>query len=466
MMGLLNATWNSTIGQFRQRQFVTSLFSLTAARVFNLSIGVVSMLLFGTVFAKSQIAVIGLFDMVGGLMLSFGFTWSAAGLVRFGKEELRERQGLSYTSSTRLYIIAPLLAAAVLCMVIFRHAILQYIGTDQSWFILCMIGSLTLLAANEHLTQLFTTREKHIANSLFYIAQGLGKLLILVAFMSRFVAADPLFYLAAIVCLDALLFCIRLPWTAKPYLFPLCRVQSEDTKTFFLYVAPQIYGFAGLYVINWIDIYFIRQHCAMDDLGAYQFMYSIFTKLASFAILTNTLLFPRVMAWKQARPDAVKKFTGRGPQWVMLGAIFASGAMLLAYRPMFNLFFGDKYIVAYSSLVLLIACLPFCFLKYVFVPVLNSFDRVKYIQTVNILSAGCNFLLDAVLVPRFGIAGAALATFVAYGVVAVGLAIPVHRMFGLQWHILAALILALSVFAAMHFSTNALFAPAINLDAR
>ena len=110
--------------------------------------------------------------------------------------------------------------------------------------------------------------------------------------------------------------------------------------------------------------------------------------------------------------------------------------------------------MAYSSFDLMICSLPFLFLGYVFIPVLNSFDRVKYIQTANIISATCNFLIDFALVPRYGIIGAAIGTFIAYLVLALMLMLPVHRMFGVKYIALLLLSLAVAVFATFLFVSD------------
>jgi O-antigen/teichoic acid export membrane protein len=85
------------------------------------------------------------------------------------------------------------------------------------------------------------------------------------------------------------------------------------------------------------------------------------------------------------------------------------------------------------------------------VPVLNSYDRVSYIQWANVVSAVCNFAIDYALVPRYGIIGAALATFVAYVVVALSLMYAVQQLFPVRFVMLLTISVGIIVFAASHF---------------
>ena len=439
------------VRQLSQQKFVRDALGLSVARGMNLAIGVVSMLIYGVVFTKPQIAVIGLFEMVMGLCVEIGVTWSAVGIIRFGKSELQDQQRLCYTSSTRLYLMLPILILAATTIAVFRDQVLAYIGSDDPRLIWWLVIGLLLIAAHNQLTNLFTAREMHHANAMFYVAQSAGRLTVVAAFYLDILQPSALRFVSAIVCLDALWMALRLPACSRPYAIPLMRVRQEDLWKFLRYTAPQLYGFAGLYVINWIDIYFIRMHGTMDELGAYQFMYGIFVKLCAFAILLNSLLFPRVMDWKQTRIENISRLARQGPPAVFLVVSIACGTLLVIFPYVFDLFFGKKYEMAYPSFTLLICALPFCFLTYLFVPVLNSFDRVSTIQWINIFSAGCNLLLDYLLVPRYGIVGAALATFIAFAVIGNLLMYAVHQLFSVRAVIMSSLSLGIIVFAAFYF---------------
>ena len=443
--------WKQRLGALRRSKFAQDAVGLSAGKGLNMVLGVLSTLIFGIVFDKPEIAMISLFDMFVDLVMAFGVQWSAAGVTRYGKSELHTNESLNYTSSTRLHVLLPIVITAVLLLVTFRESVLDFVGTREPVLIWYLIASLIVATIHDHLTSILATREKHVANALFYVAQGVAKLLILAAFISGLVAPSVLWFVAASLWLNVLILVFRLPSCGKLYLYPVCRVSREDLRSFLRYVVPQLYGFAGIYVVNWIDVYFIRKYGTMEALGAYQFLYSIFLKFAMFALVANTLLFPRIMAWKLENPDAISRFTRTVPQLVLLLTMLACGCLLLVFQPVFDLFFGDKYSMAYPSFALMVCSLPCYFISLIFVPVLNSFDRVKYIQTVNIISATSNLVVDFLLVPRHGMIGAALGTFVAYWIKAILLMLPVQNLFGVKWRLISVLYAVLAAFAAVRY---------------
>lgn len=428
--------WAKRFGLLRRKKFVQDVISLSTGKGLNLILGMFSTLIFGVVFAKPDIAMISLFEMFVDLVMAFGVNWSAVGIIRFGKDELHKNNSLSYTASTRLHILLPILVTSVLLLLFFRSRVLDYIGATKPILIWYIIGSLIVSVLHDQVTTMLATREKHFANAMFYVAQGVAKLLILVTFLSGLLTPSAVGYVAAVMWLNCLILLFRLPSCGGSFLYPLRRVRNEDLKTFALYVFPQLYGVVGLYVINWGDVYFIRKYGTFESLGAYQFLYSIFLKFAMFAFVANALLFPRIMAWKIETPNAIARFMRKVPHLVLIATALGCSMLLLLFPRLFDLFFGKKYVMAYASFSLLICSLPCFFICNLYVPVLNSYDRVRYVQNINILSAACNLLVDYLLVAKYGIIGAAMGTFLAYWVKSILLMIPTHQLFDVRWQLI------------------------------
>jgi len=447
----IRSIWSKRMGGWRRNKFLQDAISLSTGKGLNLVLGMASTLIFGIVFAKPDIAMISLFEMFVDLVMAFGVNWSAVGITRFGRDELHKNNSLSYTSSTRLHVLVPIVAVFVLLIWFFRHSLLDYLGATNPVLIWYMIGSLIVSVLHEQLSTMLATREKHFSNAMFFVAQGVAKLVILATFLSGTLEPSAVGYVAAVMWLNGLILLLRLPACGGSFLYPVRRVRNEDLKAFVRYVIPQLYGVAGLYVINWVDVYFIRKYGTFEALGAYQFLYSIFLKFAMFAFVANALLFPRIMAWKLENPDAIARFARKVPHFLLIATILGCCALLLLFPPLFDRFFGDKYVMGYASFSILICSLPCYFIGYVFIPVLNSYDRVHYVQNINILSAVCNLVVDYFLVPRFGIIGAAMGTFAAYWVKAVLLMLPVHQLFKVKWRLILMIHFALAGFVIFRF---------------
>ena len=417
----------------RNNSVVKNAAALFVGKGINLFIGLFSTLIYGIIFLKKDIAIIGLFEMLASLFLSFGFTWSALAVTRFGKDELQKNNSINYTSSLRFGILIPVLFVSIFIILFFRDTFIKYIGTDDTTIIFYLICNLILLVIHEHITTIFTALEKHPLNALYHVGVGLGKLCILLLFyfsILKNIRAE--LYLKYNVYVLLLLLIGRSFFIKYKYIFPLILGKKEDYKRQLNYVLPQIYGFSGLYVINWVDLYFIRKYMSLDDVGAYQFMYSIFSKFAYFAIILNTIFFPRIMHWKITKSDKLKAYLKKAPILVLLTTVIIFTIFLQIYQPLFSIFFKEKYSNAYKAFNILIMCIPFYFGIYVYVPVLNSFDRVKYLQNVNIFTAILNILFDYYFIESLGLIAAGFATFIAYFSKYVLISIAAQKMFSIK----------------------------------
>lgn len=402
---------------------------LYVGRGLNLFLGLGSTLIYGMVFLKTQIAVISLFEMVLNLFISLGFTWSAIGLVRFGKEEFLKNKTLHHTSSVRLGIIFPIFILSFLGVIYFRDDLLKYIGTNDYSILLYLILDMVFMGLHEHINYIFTTLERHASNVKYYVGNGIGKIGIL--FMFYFHVTDEIsaeYYIKLNVLLLICLFLVRILYVERRHVLPFSIARKADYMKFIQYVYPQIYGFSGLYIINWVDVYYIRKYWSFDDLGAYQFLYTIFVKIAACAIIMNTLFFPKIMEWKLQKSEKLKNFIKKGPVIMILVSTVCFGIFLFIYQPIFYVFFKDKYSAAYQAFNILICALPFYFVSFLYVPVLNSFDKVSYIQIVNIISAFFNVLIDYLFIKDYGLVAAAVGTFVAYFIKFVLFAVATRRL--------------------------------------
>jgi O-antigen/teichoic acid export membrane protein len=243
---------------------------------------------------------------------------------------------------------------------------------------------------------------------------------------------------------------IRVPFMEKRFIFPIKNINRSHILSFLKFAIPQVYGFTGLYLINWMDVYFIRRYCTLDELGAYQFLYSIFMKFGSFALVLNPLLFPKMLSWKESNQKKLEQYLRNGPCSLLLSTGFIVAFVIITYKPIFSVFFGEKYSVAYPAFNILLWSLPFYYITYLFVPVLNSYDKVSYIQTVNIVAALSNLAIDAIFVVQYGIIAAALGTFIAYSLKLLLLVLCVNKMFNPNYKILTITCFILLMFVSFY----------------
>jgi O-antigen/teichoic acid export membrane protein len=399
---------------FFRKSIVKDAASLSLGRAANLLLGFVSMLIYGVVFQKRQIAVISLFEMLVNLVLSFGISWSTLGIIRFGKEEYLEKGRLNYTSTLRLALVLPVVIFSILLLVFFAQATRKYIGTDDTGIVGFLIASILLTAFHEHISVLFTAVERHVCNAVFYLLESIAKIIILIIFYVGVISINAERYIQYSVYASLIIALIRVLYTKKSYILPIVKCNIIEIKHYFSFVFPQAYGFAALYVINWIDVYFINMYCNLDELGAYQFVYSLFIKIASFAFIINNLCFPKIVAWKTSQGSVLVRYINKVPYYMYLITFSIMLCACISYKPVFAVVFDNKYVSAYLSFDLLLLNIPFQYATYILLPILNAYDKVMYVQLINIVVAMVNVIVDWVLIQRIGIVGAAVGTFAAY----------------------------------------------------
>jgi O-antigen/teichoic acid export membrane protein len=388
--------------------------SLYVGRGLNLFIGLFSTFFYGVIFPASGIAQISLFEMLVNFAISLGFTWTTTGLVRFGKSEYTQSGSISKTSSIRTLILVPSFAAVLVLAYVFMEEIYDYVGLEAGAIVLLLVVNIVLLAIHEHVTYLQTTTEEHTKNVIYYLGLGITKCLILFLLYLKIVPATVTVYLSMTIIGLLLLLIARLPYVNKKSYRPFIQPDREEVVKYVKYCAPQILGFAGIFIINWIDLFFLRKYCTFEEIGSYQFLYSIFLKLASFSIILNTLFFPRIMYWKEENSEKIRTYISKAPIAVMSIIFVLVAIFIVLYLNIFPLLFGEKFSGSYSSFNILLTSLPFYFSSYLFIPLLNSYDKVKEIQFINIICSMTNLIIDYAFIPKYGVIAAANATFIAY----------------------------------------------------
>ena len=178
--------------QIFKSKVAVNLLSLFSARGFNIIIGFISILIYGVVFSKSQIAVLNTFEMVVQFIFNLFFNWSSLGIIRFGKIEFLDNHRVNYYSSLRLVIITPVFIFISILILFFRDSLLDYVAITDSQIVFFMIMYVFLLVFHGHLTSIHTAAEDHKQNVYYYCAESLVKLSILGMFLGQylFVSAE------------------------------------------------------------------------------------------------------------------------------------------------------------------------------------------------------------------------------------------------------------------------------------
>lgn len=189
------------------------------------------------------------------------------------------------------------------------------------------------------------------------------------------------------------------------------RFNSSHLRSLFSYSFWTFLSSSGSVVFTYADTLLIGYFLENADVGIYRIAFH-FTSIATFTtIAMRTVLFPNVSKWSKSgnldrTEDALSKaFTYS----LMLAVPVLVGGLLLGDKMLYFFYGADFECGNYVLYLLLLVQVinVFMFLQTMY---LNALDRPKDSLKVTAVSATANILLDFILIPIFGIEGAAFAT--------------------------------------------------------
>lgn len=195
----------------------------------------------------------------------------------------------------------------------------------------------------------------------------------------------------------------HLPFAINTKLFaPLARVGF-----------PSIFGLFAFLLIDYVDRQMLQRMAGIDELGIYSVGYSFGMVLLVVVGAFGTAWPPFFMSFMDRRAESTIVF-GKVFKYYVLVFGMLSVMFFAAAKPIALLFVAPAFHDAYVVIGMVAAgyALKGCY--QILLPGLY-FERKLYLQSgIEWLGAIVNILLNLLLIPRFGIVGAAAATLISY----------------------------------------------------
>lgn len=163
-----------------------------------------------------------------------------------------------------------------------------------------------------------------------------------------------------------------------------------------------------------IDIAMVRLLAGAEAAGRYAVPARCIQIAQIVAIAVSTSVFPRLIAARAVDPDAMMRLLRLACCALVLLAYAAIAGVALVGEPLLVLIFGPAYAGSGLLLLLLSLSLPLAFCRYLITRWIILERQGRYLVASEAFGAAANIALNLVLIPRFGGAGAAVATLVAY----------------------------------------------------
>lgn len=345
-----------------------------------------------------------------GMLVTFGFSWTSSSLMYFGVDEKLKYGSLNRTFWARNIILLVSYSGILIMLLVFYPKINEYLTENVSFY---LFGWMSIKVLSDYLSGYFLAIEKR-------------ELSALVTFTIKLVMI--VFLLFSTMTLKKILILSIL--AESSFVIWLAKVDKKDfgryvfDKKIFKEVLSfglwQLFGFSGLYLINFGDNLVIKHFLTIKDVGIYNISYQLYSGMAGLSFLFGNYFAPQIV--KAIRNKNISKINEIYKKdrfiLVLLLGIPHIIVMILASK-IIICFYGINYIKAISPLRVLTVASFVSYFAVFNMLTYNSFKKYHILQLLNIVQAVLNVILDIILVPYFGILGAAYGTVLAYFVVTI-----------------------------------------------
>ncbi|MBN2590592.1 MAG: polysaccharide biosynthesis C-terminal domain-containing protein [Sedimentisphaerales bacterium] len=265
---------------------------------------------------------------------------------------------------------------------------------------------------------LFMAMNQRIRNAILEISFGTLTLAFIVIFyLSNFIGLKWIFlsyFFAALVVLTGTIFAINFKM-----LLPL----FFDKKHLGKMLAFTFWGMAGAvssYIINWAGVWLLKYYTGdIEQSGSYNLGFKFFKGFTILTYIASGYFLPHLSEHANNTEKIKAYLYHKRPRILVLGA----GCLALAWviAPYFlNLLYPGKYPGAGLVIrILIIGSFAFLYTAMYF-PLFTALKKYKFIQIIIVTQVILNIILSILLIPRYTLSGAAIATAISYFYLAFG----------------------------------------------
>ncbi len=233
------------------------------------------------------------------------------------------------------------------------------------------------------------------------------------------------------------------------------KIRMDIARNLLGFGIPLLLNLVSYWVLQLSDRYLLSRYSSFTEAARYAVAYSLGSALAIVVITPFTLAWPTTMFTIAKRKDAAQLFTLLF-HWFSLFLLFAAFCLSIIATQLLNWLFPLAYhSVAY---IIPIVAVSGVFLGnyYIFTSGVNIKRKTWIVGLFTMIAALVNFLLNLILIPRYGAAGAALSTLIAYVVLALVAYVVNQRLYPIAFEV-GRFVVALLVGIALYIGSNLIY---------
>ncbi len=342
--------------------------------------------------------------MLIGLITTFGFSWSSSSILYYGSKEKTRYGNINKTFWTRNIIIFFSLIIITTIFILYWEQINNYIGMRVSFVILIW---LYVSVTEDYLSQYFLAVKRQLLSSMLSVTAKIIYIVLII-----FIPFD----LVTLIKLNIISHA-----TVLLYIFGINRkdvgrfdFDKEWFKEVLNFSLWQLFGFSGLYLINFGDTAVIKYFMTTEDVGIYNAAYKLFIAVAGFAFVISSYYASNVSEYfVKNEHEKIKNFYYRERFYIFALSTILHILVMIFAKPIISTLYGERYIQSVPIFNILMVGSMARYFSVFYMLYFNTNGKYRIQQGINILRALLNLVLDVIFINIFGLIGPALATTIA-----------------------------------------------------
>ena len=371
-------------------------------------LGFILIPLYTRIFSPSDFGVLDLIA-VSTSFLIFGLPLGLdSALTRFfcaSKSDQEKRAYFSTVFWTKIFSYVPIIFILILVSPTINE--LLFSNLNQRPLIIWALVSVFTSSLWLFFLQLYRLQLKSFGYSILSVIYFISNL-ILTIYLLVFVRTGIIGIYWAKVITDSIMMCFML---SKNRSF-LCRPQLNLLKKMLFFGLPLVPSALAYFIMEYLDRYFIKAYWGLAPLGIYAVAYKLSNVLRLIGLGFNTAWSPFFYSVYDTKDGARKiSLIFKGYALVLLSVVLC----ISLFSKEILLFFTTPDYVDAHKVVYIIMFSLFVYLTTDYFCIGIGIKKKTYHRLWAGIIASCtNFFLNWMLIPKFGIAGAAWATFFSY----------------------------------------------------
>jgi len=400
----MNETRQSTVRE-RLIRLLKQSFVYTIGSLASPIAGIFMVPIYTRVFAPEDYGIIDLIQITIvfiSVALIMG-TDNATGRFYLDKDNEKDKRTIAATS---LIFRVVVLAGASILLVLFSENISQMLfksGRGTQFLVLAIIA-----IPFDHCFTLCLNMLRYEYRSISYTLLSVGKLIgkisLIILFVVFFKWGIRGVFSAALISSVVFLIAVMIV-TRKYFSFTFSVYRLKELLRYGLPLVP--YGFT-VYLIQNCARYFLAHYGTLEDVGLYAVAAKLATLISFVFIGIGAALDPYIFS--SYKDEETRRLYLKTTNYLVGASVVAVLGLSLFTREILLIFTTSKYINAQAVVPFLAAYMAFFYLGFQMSQGIHIAQKTIYFTVISIITAVVTIVLNLILVPSYGMMGAAIAT--------------------------------------------------------